>query len=124
MPAVSRRTLQYVNGTSGATRYEWDLGNGSKITFTATPSGLNYGQNGTYQVTLKAFSPRGCESSVTQSVAVLNLDKIPNVITPNGDRKNDTFVIGVPNSQVEIYNRWGKRVFLSENYIDDWGKTF
>ncbi len=114
-------TLQYVNGTSGATRYEWDLGNGSK-SLSATPSELSYGQNGTYQVTLKAFSPRGCESSVTQSVAVLNLDKIPNVITPNGDRKNDTFVIGIPNSQVEIYNRWGKRVFLSENYADDWGK--
>jgi gliding motility-associated-like protein len=114
-------TVQYVNKTSGASRYEWDLGNGVKSA-TPTPVALDYAQNGTYQVTLKAYSPRGCESSVTQSVAVLNLDKIPNVITPNGDGKNDTFVIGIPNAQVEIYNRWGKRVFISENYADDWGK--
>ncbi|MFN8348183.1 MAG: gliding motility-associated C-terminal domain-containing protein [Spirosomataceae bacterium] len=114
-------TLQYVNRTSGATRYEWDLGNGTQ-SLAATPAALKYAQNGTYQVTLRAYSPRGCESSVTQSVAVLNLDKIPNVITPNGDRKNDTFVIGIPNAQVEIYNRWGKRVFVSNNYGDDWGK--
>ncbi len=114
-------TVQYVNRTSGASRYEWDLGNGVK-SVTATPTALSYNQNGTYQVTLKAYSPRGCETVVTQSVSVLNLDKIPNVITPNGDGKNDSFVIGIPNSQLEIYNRWGKRVFISDNYADDWGK--
>ncbi len=114
-------TLQYVNKTSGAARYEWDLGNGVKAT-TLTPSPITYTQNGTYQVTLKAYSTRGCESSVTQSVNVLNLDKIPNVITPNGDGKNDTFVIGVAGTRLEIFNRWGKLTFSSTNYADDWGK--
>lgn len=113
--------VQYVNKTTGASRYEWDFGNGVK-SGVAAPAALDYTQNGMYQVTLKAYSPRGCASTVTQSVSVLNLDKIPNVITPNGDGKNDTFVVGAPNTRIEIFNRWGKRVFASDNYADDWGK--
>ena len=50
---------------------------------------------------------------------------IPNVITPNGDGKNDLFVvIGLsqyPNSSLRIYNRWGSEVYESANYQNDWG---
>lgn len=114
-------SMQYVNKTAGGTRYQWDFGNGNGAAI-AVPAVVSYAQNGTYQVTLKAYSARGCESVATQSVAVLNLDKIPNVITPNGDGKNDTFVIGLPNTKLEIVNRWGKLIFTTDNYLDDWGK--
>ncbi len=114
-------TLQYFNRTTERGQFEWDLGNGTKGA-NATPAITTYTQNGTYQVTLRAFSAYGCETSITQSVAVLNLDKIPNVITPNSDGKNDTFVIGIPNTHLEIYNRWGKQVYNALNYSDDWGK--
>jgi len=97
------------------------LGNGSKVS-AATPTAQNYNKSGNYQVTLRAYSARGCESVLTKNVSVLNLVQIPNVITPNDDGKNDTFTIAVPNSQIEIYNRWGKRLFVSDNYADDWGK--
>ncbi len=114
-------TLQYFNRTSGNAKFEWDLGNGTRST-NATPAIATYTQNGTYQVTLSAFSAYGCTTSVTQTVSVLNLDKIPNVITPNGDGKNDTFIIGIPNAQLEVFNRWGKQVYSNANYPDDWGK--
>ncbi|WP_428667478.1 gliding motility-associated C-terminal domain-containing protein [Runella sp.] len=114
-------TLQYFNRSSGNNKFEWDLGNGTRSS-NATPAIATYTQNGTYQVTLRAFSAFGCATSVTQTVSVLNLDKIPNVITPNGDGKNDTFVIGIPNAQLEVYNRWGKQVYINSNYPDDWGK--
>ncbi|MBS0028708.1 gliding motility-associated C-terminal domain-containing protein [Chitinophaga sp. 22321] len=49
---------------------------------------------------------------------------IPNVITPNGDGKNDKFVIiGIsryPNSSLFIYNRWGNMVYQSKNYQNEW----
>jgi len=49
---------------------------------------------------------------------------IPNVITPNGDGKNDRFqVIGIsryPNSSLFIYNRWGNEVYQSKNYQNTW----
>lgn len=49
---------------------------------------------------------------------------IPNVITPNGDGKNDQFrIIDIsryPNSSLFIYNRWGNMVYQSKNYRNDW----
>lgn len=54
---------------------------------------------------------------------------VPNVITPDGDGKNDTFKIiygSQPISQsgvkatVLIYNRWGTKVYESTNYQGNW----
>ena len=47
---------------------------------------------------------------------------IPNLITPNGDNKNDFFVINglLPESTLIIYNRWGNQVYLNMNYMNDW----
>lgn len=48
---------------------------------------------------------------------------IPNGITPDGDGKNDTWVIPdlrfyYPNNIVKIYNRWGSLIFESNGYPD------
>jgi len=46
--------------------------------------------------------------------------QLPNVFTPNGDGVNDMFTPFIPYSgvtkiEMEIYNRWGKRVFRTTN---------
>jgi gliding motility-associated-like protein len=50
-------------------------------------------------------------------------DKIPNIITPNQDAKNDHWEIEhldkLPN-HVRVVNRWGKEVFSTSNYKNDW----
>jgi gliding motility-associated-like protein len=48
---------------------------------------------------------------------------IPNVFTPNGDGSNDVFYIrNLPTAtnQLMITNRWGKEVFASGNYQNNW----
>jgi large repetitive protein len=60
---------------------------------------------------------------------------IPNVFTPNKDGKNDTFELTtrndkfdieanryVPpdNTAITVFNRWGKVVYSSNNYKNDW----
>ncbi|WP_158622520.1 Ig-like domain-containing protein, partial [Pedobacter sp. KBW06] len=49
---------------------------------------------------------------------------IPNVITPNGDGKNDSFVIvgleNYNNADVTIFNRWGNEVYRNNNYKNTW----
>jgi|GEM_PF-3064421 len=48
---------------------------------------------------------------------------IPNVFTPNNDGANDAFFIrNLPNatSKLVITNRWGKEVFTSDGYTNDW----
>lgn len=46
------------------------------------------------------------------------LSDIPNLFTPNGDGTNDTWFFyesaNFPEMVVEIYDRWGKRVYISE----------
>ncbi len=62
-------------------------------------------------------------STVTISVVTTNLF-IPNVITPNGDGKNDEFkIIGIgyfEQVKMIIYNRWGNEVYRNENYKNEW----
>ncbi|MEK6513334.1 gliding motility-associated C-terminal domain-containing protein [Myroides odoratimimus] len=52
---------------------------------------------------------------------------IYNLVTPDGDGKNDYFIIDninrFPNNTVEIYNRWGVKVFDTHNY-DSAGNVF
>jgi gliding motility-associated-like protein len=49
-----------------------------------------------------------------------------NAITPNGDGYNDTWMITnsnfYPNMSIQVFNRWGKEVFVSKGaaYNNDW----
>lgn len=49
---------------------------------------------------------------------------IPNVVTPNGDGRNDTFkVLNInnwPGSELEIYSRNGRSIFQSNPYQNNW----
>ncbi len=49
---------------------------------------------------------------------------VPNVITPNGDGKNDRFHVegleNFDNSILYIYNRWGAKVYNSDSYDNQW----
>ena len=49
---------------------------------------------------------------------------IPNVVTPNGDGVNDFFRINglenFPGSSLNVFNRWGNRIYKSDDYKNDW----
>jgi len=76
---------------------------------------------GDYEITVSDIN--GCMEIFTGSVGLdLNL-MIPNVFTPNNDGFNDTFfVINLPEdgASLTITNRWGKILFQSNSYQNDW----
>ena len=47
---------------------------------------------------------------------------IPNVITPNGDTRNDSFMLPeeLAGSNITIFNRWGSKVFQAVEYQNNW----
>jgi gliding motility-associated-like protein len=53
-----------------------------------------------------------------------NSPKFYNVITPNGDKLNEEFIIEnlhlYPENELNIYNRWGQNIFNSVNYQNNW----
>jgi gliding motility-associated-like protein/uncharacterized repeat protein (TIGR01451 family) len=63
-------------------------------------------------------------NNVDQTVQQVDPLVIPNVFTPNGDGKNDTFFIPgldtYTNSELTIINRWGNTVYQNKNYQNDW----
>ncbi len=70
-----------------------------------------------------SFPP--CVKTTTDAVTVFVEDctvEIYNIFTPNGDTKNDFFYIkNLPaNSLLQIFNRWGSRVYQSSNYNNRW----
>jgi gliding motility-associated-like protein len=87
---------------------------------------------GVYQVQISQdqSAVNGCIGFVTSAFKDLFVEEptfgcglfIPNIFTPNGDGANDLLVIrNLPeNSQIVISNRWGKEVYSSKDYKNDW----
>jgi hypothetical protein len=76
---------------------------------------------GTYSLQLGT----ACESrSSSRTVAYASCLFIPNVVTPNADQLNDRFVIqGLTRGDwaLTLYNRWGRQVYHTNVYKQDWG---
>lgn len=75
---------------------------------------------GGYQLSLR--DELGCVKNYAVTIDVDKNIFVPNIFTPNGDGKNDMFYIrNLPaDSQLIITNRWGKEVFNSKSYQNDW----
>jgi gliding motility-associated-like protein len=86
--------------------------------------------NGTYTViATQNDSLTGCNNSSTAFITI-NLIPcsiiIPNIMTPNGDKKNDTFIgqddvlnAGIT-ADVIVFNRWGNVVYENKRYDGNW----
>jgi gliding motility-associated-like protein len=75
-----------------------------------------------YSVTVTADG--GCVLQDDILVKVLEKPIIPNTFTPNGDGVNDVWKIkyleSYPNVAVNVFNRYGVRVFVSIGYREPW----
>jgi gliding motility-associated-like protein len=84
----------------------------------------------TYKVTVTSAS--GCvgKDSITVNVSAAPKDdiQIPNAFTPNGDGLNDFFGVrflgAVSNLKLSIYDRWGNRVFYTNNPNQRWDGNY
>lgn len=76
----------------------------------------------TYTLTLTGIG--GCTASDQISILVLRPPQPPNAFSPNGDGINDTWAIKYlnryPEATVDVYDRYGQRVFQSLNYTTPW----
>ncbi len=113
--------FQFVNRTRAATRYEWNVGAGPMATSTDIKD-RSYERSGEYVVSLTAYNQAGCALTVAKTLNAPPPMVLANVITPNGDGKNDTFVVPLPGSSLQVFNRWGKEVFKASDYQNNWGK--
>jgi len=109
-----------------ATTYQWSLADGLSCATCRQPS-LKVTTSRDYTV----YTQRGAGCGFYEKVFKIKLLTkedlfIPNVITPNGDGFNDTFVIrNLPqNSELTITNRLGEVLFKTDNYDNSWGGIY
>jgi gliding motility-associated-like protein len=78
--------------------------------------------NGMYTIT--ATGAWGCFATSTLTVGLLRKIRVPNAFSPNGDGVNDTWEIPnlaeYPRAMVEVFNRYGQRVYTATGYSRPW----
>ncbi len=80
-------------------------------------------ETGKYIVEWKGINEDSCKREGRMEFTVGN-SVIPNVVTQNSDRLNDFFEIRSSSTKkLNIYNRWGKTVFQTDNYGNNWPAT-
>ncbi|MEL6674397.1 MAG: PKD domain-containing protein [Bacteroidota bacterium] len=101
----------------------WDFGDG-QVSSEQNPD-HTYQAPGSYQVSLTVTDVNGCVSTlVLGPYIVLAPDLfVPNVFSPNADGINDVFRVeyrGVESYDIQIFDRWGREVFLSNVPDEPW----
>ncbi|CAN5434287.1 hypothetical protein BH09BAC5_BH09BAC5_01250 [soil metagenome] len=116
--------IQFTDNTPGASAWLWNFGDGD--TSSAQNPTHVYTADGIYIVTLTVSVGSGCDASMTQTYIVHTDYAIiaPNVVTPNGDGKNDELffqnLLDYPNADLTVYNRWGNLIYSNHDYKNDW----
>ena len=148
-PTVLHPSISLINNTApdnGSNRYFWEIQYDKDIPYsfhTLTDNNPTWewtarnGEDvsGNYVIRLIAraeeYAPSGrliqCADTVENTILLINDDiKFPNVVTPNGDGINDRFVIynlveglAYPINQLDIYDKWGSRIFHAVNIQKD-----
>jgi hypothetical protein len=85
---------------------------------------FSYPGLGKYTAWAISHSAKGCRDSVATSIRIADCGtlNIPNLITPNGDSKNDFFEIGNHHQALplKVYNGWGDQIYENADYRNDW----
>ena len=85
--------------------------------------------SGAESISIQAVSEDGCVQEASFSVNILEgLYAIPNIFSPNGDGTNDAFGVYtaamVSDFNLQVYNRWGTKVYEADNQLQFWDGTY
>jgi len=125
-PDVNQVISFYFTGQGDKVKWYFDS---SGVGDTTKDAQHSFDSAGTKYVTLEVTNAAGCTDKITLKVYIQDKTYIfvPTAFTPNGDGLNDIFKVvsdDIINLQMQIYNRWGERIFESDNQNDGWDGTF
>jgi gliding motility-associated-like protein len=111
----------------GAITYKWTPASGLSSTNIANPLARPLA---TTTYTVIGIDSNGCLDTDTIRIEVFEPSRIriPNIITPNGDFKNETWDLSeIPlfeTCSIRVFDNRGRVVFETDNYANDWAGTF
>lgn len=122
---ISKGISHTLNG-SGGLLYNWSPSEFLNNPLVANPI-ARINESTTF--ILETTDNNGCVSRDSVTLSILSDFKVRpnNVITPDGNGENDTWIVhnidNYPDNTVSVFDRWGREVFSTKNYQNDWGGT-
>lgn len=111
--ALCKDSIIRIETNQGFVNYLWN--NGDSTYFSYFPPAM------TYSVTVT--DSNGCQGYVEKELDCSIYIKVYNLITPNGDGKNDYFILsGLPENKynLTVFNRWGSLIYSKDGYDNSW----
>jgi gliding motility-associated-like protein len=123
--------VTFTDASYGATivSWNWYFMNTAQYTSVEQNPTYSYTEPGTYPVVLVVKSDKGCTDTLVRPL-VVGEDfgiYVPNAFTPNEDGINDVFQpkgFGVVEYELNIYDRWGEKVFSTKIFEEGWNGSF
>ncbi|WP_431294334.1 MBG domain-containing protein [Pedobacter sp. P26] len=112
---------------SGGTAYSWSTASGIVSGQNTASLSVRPAQTTTY--TVRVTNASGCVSSASITIKINEDYKLVanNILTPNGDGINDTWIVQnidmYPNNEVRIFDRNGREMYSKKSYDNSWNGT-
>lgn len=126
-PPLENTPTTFTNLSSpDAVRFKWVFGDGdSLLTTSRAPIQHQYNATGTFNACLTAYNIAGCDSVICKPVSALinPVVDVPNAFTPQSGDVNSVVMVrgfGIAKMQFIIWNRWGQKVFETNNRSQGW----
>ena len=127
-PQINTPTTFY-NGSTGGISYKWLFGDGDTAFRNTMDTVMHqYNKSTTYQACLVTFNQFGCSDTACNPVQAIiqPLMDVPNAFTPGRFGENGTVKVrgyGITRLVFRVYNRWGQKVFESNDVNLGWDGT-
>lgn len=122
--------IWFVDASTGANYWYWNFGDpasGNDNESNDSHPVHTYSDSGYFEVQLIVEANQGCADTMIKWITIYpeTLIYIPNAFTPDNNQLNDTWgpsIIGILEEgyTLEIWDRWGKRVFVTNNTTERW----
>lgn len=130
-PTLYDNMVEFKDVTTKATinQWNWYFNSTAVIGSNSQNPSHKFEEIGDYLVSLIVTSNFGCTDTISKQLTVEDeyAIYIPNAFTPNGDGINDTFQpkgSGFTKYNLSIFNRWGTRIFQSNEVSNAWDGVF
>ena len=104
-----------LNPGNDGVKYLWNTGDTTQI--------LTVIQKGDYSVTITNSAGCSSEDAVNLLEDCNGNIWLPSAFTPDGDGKNETFVLqgrGIETVELMVFNRWGELIWTGKSLGDSW----
>ncbi|HRH70540.1 MAG TPA: PKD domain-containing protein [Flavobacteriales bacterium] len=128
---VDNPTITFVNTSSDAMRYFWNIAELASSTETNTSFTFSNKEPGTYEVCMVAYNENDCADSICYNVIIDDVlfTYIPNSFTPDGDDVNDVWGMStninvITDYEMMVFDRWGQLVYSTDDPYKAWQGSY